>query len=126
MWIPDVYEGASTATAAFIGTVSKFASIAFILRLLVKGLQETVLDWQPMLIILAALSLIIGNLGAIMQTNIKRMLAYSTIAHMGFLLMGVLTGNIVGYSAAFFYTTVLCVNDLSCFWNYSYRRTGRI
>ena len=87
MWVPDVYEGAPTAVALFIGSAPKFAAFGFIMRLLAEGLGGLAGDWQDMLIILAVMSMIIGNFAAIAQTNIKRMLAYSTISHMGFVLL---------------------------------------
>ncbi|HZX31108.1 MAG TPA: NADH-quinone oxidoreductase subunit NuoN [Rhodocyclaceae bacterium] len=111
MWIPDVYHGAPTAVTLFIGSAPKLAAFAITMRLLVTGLITLSKDWQLMLIILSVLSMAIGNLAAIAQTNIKRMLAYSAISHMGFMLLGVTTG-VVGddarmalnaYSSAMFY-----------------------
>jgi NADH-quinone oxidoreductase subunit N len=104
MWVPDVYEGAPTAVTLFIGTAPKLAAFAVAMRLLVGSLSAFAFDWQGMLLILSLLSMILGNVIAIAQSNIKRMLAYSTIAHMGFMLMGFLTANTEGYSAAMFYT----------------------
>jgi len=104
MWIPDVYQGAPTSVALFIGAAPKLAAFAMTMRLLANGLQPLHADWQQMLVILALLSIGTGNLLAIAQSNIKRMLAYSTIAHVGFLLLGVLAGNDNGYAAAMFYT----------------------
>ncbi len=104
MWVPDVYHGAPLAITLFIGTVPKIASLALVVRLLEDGLGNLHGDWQLMLVIIAALSLILGNLAAIAQTNIKRMLAYSTISHMGFMLLGILAGTNEGYAAAMFYT----------------------
>src|SRR4030095_4275796 len=92
MWVPDVYDGAPTPVTLLIGTISKMASFAFVMRLLVSGWQPMVNDWHAMLLILAVLSMIIGNLTAIAQTNLKRMLAYSTIANMGFMLLGFVAG----------------------------------
>jgi NADH-quinone oxidoreductase subunit N len=106
MWVPDVYEGAPTAMTMFLASASKFGALAFIYRLLVTGLQPLMPDWQGMLVILALLSMALGNIAAIAQSNIKRMLAYSTIAHMGFLLLGVLSGTTNGYSSAMFYILV--------------------
>ena len=103
MWVPDVYHGAPTAVTALIGTVTKLASFAFVLRLLVQGLFVLAIDWQGMLIIMAVLSILIGNVTAIAQTNIKRMLAYSTISHIGFLLYGFMSASINGYASAMFY-----------------------
>ena len=106
MWVPDVYQGAPTAITLFIATAPKFAAFVMALRLLSDGLQELVLDWQKMLMVLAALSLIFGNIIAIAQSNIKRMLAYSAISHVGFVLLGLLSGEELGYAAALFYTAV--------------------
>jgi len=115
MWIPDVYEGSPTAVTLFIGSAPKIAAFAFVLRLLVEGLQGLLVDWQGMLIIMALLSIAIGNITAIAQTNIKRMLAYSTISHMGFLLFGFLSGSLAGYSASMFYVLVYVVMSLGSF-----------
>ncbi len=104
MWLPDVYHGAPTAVTLFIGSAPKIASFALAMRVLAEGLGGVVDAWQDMLIVLAALSMIIGNVVAIAQTNIKRMLAYSTISHVGFILLGVLAGTATGYQAAMFYT----------------------
>jgi NADH-quinone oxidoreductase subunit N len=93
MWVPDVYQGADTPVALFIGTAPKLAAFAFVIRLLAQGLDGLSADWQQMLAILSVLSLALGNVTAIAQTNIKRMLAYSTISHMGFLLLGILAAR---------------------------------
>jgi NADH-quinone oxidoreductase subunit N len=111
MWVPDVYHGAPTAAALFLGSVPKIAAFALAMRLLVNGLSDLHggggwEGWQGMLIILAVLSMAIGNLVAIAQTNIKRMLAYSTISHVGFIMLGLLAGTKAGYTAAMFYTLV--------------------
>ncbi|MCU7840541.1 MAG: NADH-quinone oxidoreductase subunit NuoN [Candidatus Thiodiazotropha sp. (ex Lucinoma annulata)] len=109
MWVPDVYHGAPTAVTLFIGSAPKIAAFALAMRLLVDGLADLHggwEGWQGMLIILAVLSMGIGNLIAIAQTNIKRMLAYSTISHVGFILLGILAGTKEGYTAAMFYTLV--------------------
>ncbi len=103
MWLPDIYHGAPTAVTLFLGGAPKLAAFAFALRLLVDGLQVLAQEWQGMLVFLAVVSLVVGNVVAIAQTNIKRMLAYSTISHVGFLLMGFLSGTLIGYSAALFY-----------------------
>jgi len=103
MWVPDVYDGAPTSVTMFLGAAPKIAAFAMVMRLLVEGLGDMVQGWQQILAILAALSLLVGNIIAIAQTNIKRMLAYSTISHMGFVLMGILAGSQVGYSASMFY-----------------------
>ncbi len=115
MWVPDIYHGAPTAVTLFIGSAPKLAAFAFVMRLLVDGLQPAQGDWQQMLAVMAVLSLAIGNLAAIMQTNMKRMLAYSTIAHMGFLLLGVLTGDTGGYSAALYYVIAYVIMSLGAF-----------
>ncbi|MCU7807362.1 MAG: NADH-quinone oxidoreductase subunit NuoN [Candidatus Thiodiazotropha sp. (ex Semelilucina semeliformis)] len=109
MWVPDVYHGAPTAVTLFIGSAPKIAAFALAMRMLVDGLADLHggwEGWQGMLIILAVLSMAIGNLIAIAQTNIKRMLAYSTISHVGFILLGILAGTKEGYTAAMFYTLV--------------------
>ena len=115
MWIPDVYQGAPTAVTLFIGSAPKIAAFAFVARLLVEGLQGLVSDWQGMLAIMAVLSMAVGNITAIAQTNIKRMLAYSTISHMGFLLLGFLSGALNGYSASMFYVVVYVLMSLGGF-----------
>ena len=103
MWVPDVYHGAPTAVTLFIGSAPKIAAFAMAMRLLADSMGGMLVDWQGMLMILAVLSLAIGNVVAIAQTNMKRMLAYSTISHVGFLLLGVLSGTDSGYSASMFY-----------------------
>jgi NADH-quinone oxidoreductase subunit N len=103
MWVPDVYHGAPTAVTLFIGSAPKIAAFAMAMRLLVESMGSLTLDWQGMLAILAVLSLALGNVVAIAQTNLKRMLAYSTISHVGFLLLGILAGTAEGYSASMFY-----------------------
>ncbi|MCX7961026.1 MAG: NADH-quinone oxidoreductase subunit NuoN [Burkholderiales bacterium] len=123
MWIPDVYQGAPTAITLVIGSAPKLAAFAMAVRLLVNGLLELAADWQQMLAILAVLSMALGNLAAIAQTNLKRMLAYSTIAHMGFMLLGLLSGVVGGnwlnaadaYAAAMFYTLVYVAMSLGAF-----------
>jgi NADH-quinone oxidoreductase subunit N len=115
MWVPDVYQGAPTAVTLFIGSAPKLAAFALVMRLLVSGLEALVADWQQMLVILSVLSLAIGNLTAIVQTSIKRMLAYSTISHMGFLLLGVLAGDLNGYGSAMFYVVVYVLMSLAAF-----------
>ncbi len=103
MWIPDVYEGSPTCVTVFIGTASKLAAFALAMRLLPEALAGSQADWSQMLVVLAVLSMAIGNIVAIAQTNLKRMLAYSTISHMGFVLLGILSGTAQGYQAAMFY-----------------------
>jgi NADH-quinone oxidoreductase subunit N len=109
MWVPDIYHGAPTAVTLFIGSAPKIAAFALAMRLLVDGLADLHggwEGWQGMLIILSVLSMAVGNLIAIAQTNIKRMLAYSTISHVGFIMLGILAGTKEGYTAAMFYTLV--------------------
>ena len=115
MWIPDVYHGAPTSVTLFIGTVPKIAAFALLIRLLAEGLGGLHGDWQGMLIILAVLSMAIGNVLAIAQANLKRMLAYSTISHVGFLLLGVLAGTPSGYAASMFYVLVYALMALGGF-----------
>ena len=115
MWIPDVYQGAATPTTLFIGAAPKIAAFAFVMRLLAQALGGMGADWQMMLAILAAASIGLGNLVAIAQTNLKRMLAYSTISHMGFLLLGILAGTDNGYSSAMFYVLTYVLMTLGAF-----------
>jgi NADH-quinone oxidoreductase subunit N len=103
MWIPDVYDGSPTCVTVFIGTASKLAAFALAMRLLPEALAGSQADWSQMLVVLAVLSMAIGNIVAIAQSNIKRMLAYSTISHVGFVLLGILSGTPQGYQAAMFY-----------------------
>jgi NADH-quinone oxidoreductase subunit N len=104
MWLPDVYEGSPTCTTLFVGAAPKIAAFALTMRLLTEGLAASQADWSQMLIVLSVLSLVIGNVVAIAQTNLKRMLAYSTISHVGYILLGILAGTAQGYAAAMFYT----------------------
>jgi NADH-quinone oxidoreductase subunit N len=104
MWVPDVYHGAPTPVTLFIGSAPKIASFVLAIRVLAEGLDAMVASWQDMLIALAVLSMLIGNVVAIAQTNLKRMLAYSTISHVGFILLGILAGTTEGYRASMFYT----------------------
>ncbi|HSW52878.1 MAG TPA: NADH-quinone oxidoreductase subunit NuoN, partial [Sulfuricaulis sp.] len=115
MWVPDVYHGAPTAVALYIGTAPKLAAFALFLRLLVGGLEPLAESWQSMLIIIAVLSMAIGNIVAIAQTNIKRMLAYSSISHMGFFLLGILSVEPNGYSSSLFYILVYAVMSAGAF-----------
>ena len=103
MWVPDVYQGAPTPVTLYLGSASKIAAFAMVMRLLVESMGALQSEWQGMLIALAVLSLAIGNVVAIAQTNLKRMLAYSTISHVGFLLLGILSGTQQGYAASMFY-----------------------
>ena len=115
MWIPDVYDGAPTSVATFLSTAPKIAAFAMLVRLLVDGLGTLGADWQAMLGILAALSMVVGNLVAVAQTNIKRMLAYSTISNVGFLLLGVVGASAEGFSAAMFYAITYSFTTLAAF-----------
>jgi NADH-quinone oxidoreductase subunit N len=123
MWIPDVYQGAPTAATLMIGGAPKLAAFAIMIRLLVEGMLPLAFDWQQMLSLLAIGSLLIGNLAAIAQTNLKRMLAYSTIAQMGFVLLGFVAGVINGqttlaanaYSSAMFYIVSYVLTTLAAF-----------
>ena len=103
MWIPDVYEGSPTCVTVFIGTASKLAAFALAMRLLPEALAGSQPDWSQMLVVLSVLSIAIGNIVAIAQANLKRMLAYSTISHIGYILLGLLAGSSQGYQAAMFY-----------------------
>jgi NADH-quinone oxidoreductase subunit N len=123
MWIPDVYQGAPTSITLLIGGAPKLAAFAIVMRLLVEGLLPLAIDWQQMLAVLAFASLLVGNLAAIAQTNIKRMLAFSTISHMGFLLLGLLAGVVNGntlsasnaYSSSMFYVVTYVLTTLASF-----------
>lgn len=115
MWVPDVYDGAPTAVTLLIGTAPKLAAFAFTMRLLAIALGGLEFDWQGMLMVLSLLSMILGNVIAIAQSNIKRMLAYSTIANMGFMLLGFLSANLDGYSAAAFYAVAYVLTSLASF-----------
>ena len=115
MWIPDVYHGAPTSVTMYIGAAPKIAAFAMVMRLLVEGLGDLHGHWQTMLTVLAILSIGIGNVVAIAQTNIKRMLAYSTISHVGFILLGILSGTANGYSASMFYVVVYALTSMGGF-----------
>ncbi len=115
MWIPDVYEGSETPVTMFVGTAPKLAAFAMAVRLLADGLFGLHGEWQDMLVVLAVLSIGLGNVIAIAQANLKRMLAYSTIAHMGFLFLGIIPGTSEGYAAAMFYVIVYAVMSLGAF-----------
>ena len=115
MWIPDVYQGAPVAVTLFISSIPKMAGFAMAYRLLYTGLGDLHGDWQQMLSILAVLSIVLGNLAAIAQTNIKRMLAYSTISHMGFILMGLLPGTADGFGASMYYVIVYSLMSAGAF-----------
>ena len=115
MWVPDVYQGAATPVTQFIGTAPKLAAFAMALRLLVDGLGGLSEEWHQMLILLAILSMGLGNLLAIAQTNFKRMLAYSTVAHMGYMLLGLVATRASGYAASMFYVTVYALMSMGAF-----------
>lgn len=115
MWLPDVYHGAPTAMTLFIAAAPKIAAFAMIIRLLAEGLIDLQAHWQGMLIMLAVLSMIVGNIVAIAQSNLKRMLAYSTISHVGFLLLGILSGTQEGFAASMFYTLIYALMTLGAF-----------
>jgi NADH-quinone oxidoreductase subunit N len=123
MWIPDVYQGAPTAITLMIGGAPKLAAFAIMIRLLVEGMLPLAIDWQQMLLVLSVGSLIIGNLAAIAQTNLKRMLAFSTISQMGFVLLGMMSGVINGninsaanaYSSSMFYVITYVLTTLASF-----------
>ena len=123
MWVPDVYQGSPTAVTLLLGAAPKLAAFAICIRLLVEGLLPLAIDWQQMLTVLAVLSMAVGNITAIAQTNLKRMLAYSTISQMGFMLLGLLAGVVNGnvfsaanaYSSAMFYTITYVLTTLGTF-----------
>ena len=109
MWLPDIYQGAPTSVSLFIGTAPKIAGFAMAIRLLVDGLSDLQVEWSQMLLVLAVASMALGNIVAIVQTNFKRMLAYSTVSHVGFIMLGLLSGTAAGYSAAMFYTLTYAI-----------------
>jgi len=115
MWVPDVYQGSPTAVTVYLSTAPKLAGFAMMMRLLVEGMGGLYVDWQQMLVILAVLSMAIGNIVAIAQSNIKRMLAYSTISHVGFILLGILAVTNEGFSSAMFYTLTYALMSLGAF-----------
>jgi NADH-quinone oxidoreductase subunit N len=115
MWLPDVYHGAPLGTTLFIASVPKMAAFAMAFRLLHTGLGGLHTDWQQMLAVLAVLSIVLGNIAAIAQSNIKRMLAYSTISHMGFVLLGFMPGTEEGYGAAMYYVIVYSLMSAAAF-----------
>ncbi len=123
MWIPDIYQGAPTAVTLLVGGAPKLAAFAIFIRLLVEGMLPLAFDWQQMLMVLAIGSLLIGNLAAIAQTNLKRMLAFSTISQMGFVLLGLMSGVVNGnvesaagaYSASMFYVISYVLTTLASF-----------
>jgi NADH-quinone oxidoreductase subunit N len=115
MWVPDVYHGAPTPVTLFIGTAPKIASFVLAIRVLAEGLDAMVGSWQHMLIAISVASMIIGNVVAIAQSNLKRMLAYSTISHVGFILLGILAGTSEGYRASMFYTLTYVIMAIGSF-----------
>jgi NADH-quinone oxidoreductase subunit N len=123
MWLPDVYQGAPTAVTLLIGAAPQLAAFAICMRLLVQGMLPLAIDWQQMLVVLAVASLLVGNFAAIAQTNLKRMLAFSTIAQMGFVLLAMLAGVVNGhqfnaesaYGAAMFYVITYVLTTLAAF-----------
>jgi NADH-quinone oxidoreductase subunit N len=123
MWVPDVYQGAPTAATLLIASAPKIAAFGMTIRVLVEGLLGLAVDWQQMLVVLSVCSLVVGNLAAIAQTNLKRMLAYSTIAQMGFMMLGLVSGVVNGntlsaanaYSSAMFYMITYVVTTLGTF-----------
>jgi NADH-quinone oxidoreductase subunit N len=123
MWVPDVYQGAPTAVTLMVAGAPKLAAFAICIRLLVEGLLPLAWDWQQMLVVLSVASLLVGNLAAIAQTNLKRMLAYSTISQMGLVLLGLLSGVVNGnamsagsaYSASMFYVVTYVLTTLATF-----------
>ena len=115
MWVPDVYAGSPTSVTAYLASAPKIAAFVIVLRLLGISLDTLVEVWQDMLIVVALLSIGLGNLVAIAQANIKRMLAYSTISHMGFFLLGILCGESIGYTAAMIYVLIYAVISVGVF-----------
>ena len=115
MWLPDVYQGSPTAVTVFIGSAPKLAAFGMAYRLLEAGLGGLVVHWQEMLAVLSVLSLAIGNIAAIAQTNLKRMLAYSTISHVGFLFLGLIGGTPLAYSAVMFYAISYALTAAAAF-----------
>jgi NADH-quinone oxidoreductase subunit N len=116
MWVPDVYHGAPTPVTLFLAAAPKLGSFALAFRLLVEGLGPVhASGWQDMIAMVAVLSIAVGNLVAIAQTNIKRMLAYSTISHVGFILLGILAGTSAGYEAALYYTITYVIMSVGGF-----------
>ena len=115
MWVPDVYEGAPTSVTLFLSTVPKVAAVAMLVRILVDGLGAMHAYWADLFMVLAVLSIALGSVVALMQTNIKRLLAYSTISHVGFIMLGFVTGVISGYGAAVFYVFVYILMSLAAF-----------
>jgi NADH-quinone oxidoreductase subunit N len=123
MWVPDVYQGSPTSVTLLLGAAPKFAAFAICFRILVEGLFTFAIDWQQMLMVISILSMAVGNIAALAQTNLKRMLAYSTISHMGFMLLGLLSGVSNGqinlaasaYASSMFYIVTYVFTTLGTF-----------
>ena len=115
MWIPDVYQGAPTSVTAYIGSIPKVAAFGMVMRILVEALPSLEDNWMLMLIMLSVLSMALGNITAIVQSNIKRLLAYSAIAHIGYFLLGMIAGTTDGYSASMFYILVYALTTIAGF-----------
>jgi NADH-quinone oxidoreductase subunit N len=115
LWVPDVYQGSSTPITMFIGSVPKFASMAMLIRLLYQSMDYYVIDWQSMLLIMAIISMLLGNITAIAQVKIKRLLAYSAISHVGFIFLGLATGAVTGIASALFYVSAYMLMTLASF-----------
>ena len=115
MWVPDVYQGSPTPMTVLIGSVPKLAAYAMTVRLLVQGLHPLAVDWQDMLMLMAVLSIVIGNFSAIVQTNLKRMLAYSTISHVGFIMLGMMSANANGFASSFYYISTYVLMSIAGF-----------
>ncbi len=115
MWVPDVYQGSPTPMTLIIGSVPKLAAFAMTVRLLVQGLHPLAVHWQEMMLLMAVLSIVIGNFSAIVQTNLKRMLAYSTISHVGFIMFGFMSANANGFASSFFYITAYVLMSIAGF-----------
>ncbi len=115
MWVPDVYHGAPTGITLFISSAPKLAAAVFVLRVLTQALPGVASDWHSMLMVLAVLSIAIGNVVAVAQSNLKRMLAYSAISHMGFVVLGVMAGNLNGYTGSLFYVATYMLMTLGGF-----------
>jgi NADH-quinone oxidoreductase subunit N len=115
MWMPDVYHGAPTAVTLFLGTAPKIAAFAMLYRLLVEGMPGLIHDWQQLLIIVSVVSMVVGAIAAIAQANFKRMLAYSGIGHVGFILLGFIAGTFDGYASAMYYVIIYAFTGLAGF-----------
>ncbi|MBE9550322.1 MAG: NADH-quinone oxidoreductase subunit NuoN [Proteobacteria bacterium] len=115
MWVPDLYEGAPAPVVLFISSMPKLAVFAMAIRLLQDGLSSLHTDWSGMLIVVAVLSIVLGNLAALAQKNIKRMLAYSTISHMGFVMLGLISGTATGFGASMFYVITYALMSAGSF-----------